>query len=142
MKHINYLYYTSYGLLGSSGCGKTTLLRCILGRLNLESGSIKVLGKAPGTTGHQVPGRDVGYMPQVLTHNNPALDNYCNFSLSTLCLIWQELALYGEFTTKETMYYFGILNRMSRKYIQERMRFLLELLELPQSNRLIRKLRY
>ena len=73
-KHINYLYYTSYGLLGSSGCGKTTLLRCILGRLNLESGSIKVLGKAPGTTGHQVPGRDVGYMPQVLTYNNPALD--------------------------------------------------------------------
>ena len=40
------------------------------------------------------------------------------------------------------MYYFGILNRMSRQYIQERMRFLLELLELPQSNRLIRKLRY
>ena len=60
---LNYLY--SYGLLGSSGCGKTTLLRCILGRLNLENGYVKVLGKAPGSTGHHIPGRDVGYMPQV-----------------------------------------------------------------------------
>lgn len=55
-----------YGLLGPSGCGKTTLLRCILGRLNLNSGRVTVLGKPPGSRGHHVPGRDVGYMPQVL----------------------------------------------------------------------------
>ena len=62
-----------------------------------------------------------------------------------VCLLYlfsmQELALYGEFTTKETMYYFGILNRMSFTNINIRMNFLLKLLELPLSNRLIRKLR-
>lgn len=56
----------SYGLLGSSGCGKTTLLRCILGRLKIEGGTITTLGKPPGTYGHPVPGRAVGYMPQVM----------------------------------------------------------------------------
>ena len=54
-----------YGLLGASGSGKTTLLRCVLGRLPIHSGHINILGKPPGSPGHTVPGRDVGYMPQV-----------------------------------------------------------------------------
>ena len=55
----------SYGLLGASGCGKTTLLRCALGRLPFQSGKILILGKPPGAKGHSVPGKGVGYMPQV-----------------------------------------------------------------------------
>ena len=43
---------------------------------------------------------------------------------------------------RETMYYFGILHRMSRKKVRARGEFLLNLLELPSQNKLIRKLRY
>ena len=55
----------SFGLLGASGCGKTTLLRCILSSLDPEYGEITVLGMEPGTRSSHVPGRDIGYMPQV-----------------------------------------------------------------------------
>lgn len=56
----------SYGLLGPSGCGKTTLLKCIVGTLKISRGHITVLGKPPAFPGHEVPGKMVGYMPQVL----------------------------------------------------------------------------
>lgn len=58
-------YVFSYGLLGPSGCGKTTLLKCIVGTLKISRGHISVLGKPPAFPGHEVPGRMVGYMPQV-----------------------------------------------------------------------------
>ena len=57
------LFYFRYGLLGASGCGKTTLLRCMLGRLSIQSGHITILGKSSGPN---IPGNNVGYMPQVI----------------------------------------------------------------------------
>lgn len=51
-----YEMYFRYGLLGPSGCGKTTLINAILGKLSLDSGSIKM------NTNHA---SDIGYMPQV-----------------------------------------------------------------------------
>ncbi|XP_057338569.1 ABC transporter G family member 20 isoform X1 [Microplitis mediator] len=104
-----------YGLLGASGCGKTTLLSCIVGRRRLNSGEIFVLGGKPGTKGSGVPGKQVGYMPQ-------------------------EIALYGEFTIRETMMYFGWIFGMDTSEIVERLRFLLQFLDLPSQNRLVKNL--
>jgi zinc/manganese transport system ATP-binding protein len=46
-------------ILGPNGVGKSTLLQAILGVLPLTSGSIEVLGAAPGRRNS-----DVGYLPQ------------------------------------------------------------------------------
>lgn len=88
-------------MLGSSGCGKTTLLSCIVGRRRLNSGEIWVLGGKPGSKGSGVPGPRVGYMPQ-------------------------EIALYGEFSIRETFIYFGWCAGMTTAQVDEKLEFLMK----------------
>lgn len=52
----------------------------------------------------------------------------------------QELALYGEFTLRETLLFFGLINKMTTSQIDERMDFLIKLLQLPHSSRFVKTL--
>lgn len=105
----------SYGLLGASGCGKTTLIRTLLGISKLNSGLIWILGGSPGTRNSGSPGPQVGYMSQ-------------------------DLALYTELSIYETLKYFGWIAGMSAKRLQDRIVFLMNFLALPEPSRHINKL--
>ncbi|XP_046651593.1 ABC transporter G family member 20-like [Daphnia pulicaria] len=103
---------TIYGLLGASGCGKTTLLSCLVGRRRLNSGDILVLGHEPGSPESGIPGPRVGYMPQ-------------------------ELALFGHFSIKETLHYFGRIYNLKTDFVDSQLEFLSKLLDLPPSHRYV-----
>lgn len=77
--HITHTSYTH------TGCGKTTLLKVLTGRLRPDKGVAHVFGCTPHSLGSLVPGKDVGYMPQ-------------------------ELALYPEFTIAETLLFYSKLH--------------------------------
>jgi ABC-2 type transport system ATP-binding protein len=82
----------TYGLLGPGGCGKTTLIRLLLGALRPSSGRAVVLGRpvpSPATAAA------VGYMPQLP-------------------------ALYLELTARENVSFFASLYGVhSRKAVEE-----------------------
>lgn len=101
-----------FGLLGPSGCGKTSLIRCILSCLKPDSGLIEVFGKTPGSSQSNIPGTDVGYMPQ-------------------------EITLFDDLSIKETLEYFATLYQMPDWMALKRMEFLIEFLDLPDRSRRI-----
>ena len=74
-----------------------------------------VFGGEPGTPESGIPGRRVGYMPQ-------------------------ELALYGEFSIKETLEYFGRIYQLPATFVKSQMEFLFKLLDLPPPHRSVKTL--
>ncbi|KAE8748622.1 ABC-transporter, subfamily H member 02, partial [Frankliniella occidentalis] len=101
-----------YALLGRSGCGKTTLLRALVGQLALDDGEVRVFGRAPGDPLAGVPGRAVGYMPQ-------------------------EVAVHDGFTVGETLAFFGRLMGMKSAAIRKSTDTLVSALRLPGSHELV-----
>ncbi|XP_034097636.2 ABC transporter G family member 23 [Drosophila nasuta] len=112
--NMNVMRGSIYGLLGASGCGKTTLLSCIVGQRRLNGGEVSVLGVKPGEPGSGVPGSRVGFMPQ-------------------------EIALVEEMTVKETIFYFGRIYGLTDEKIREKYKLLKELLQLPPPRQMIKE---
>lgn len=108
-----------YGLLGPSSCGKTTLLRCLVGLLKHTSGDVELFGKRVQTREERVavkvPGIRIGYMPQ-------------------------EIGLYNDFTIFQMLSVFGGYYGMSRDVIDERIKFMAHFLDLPNVDRTIETL--
>ena len=104
-----------YALIGPSGCGKTSILRCIMGFINPDSGRIKVFGKKPAAPRSFVPGKDLGYMPQ-------------------------DVALNNGLTVHEMMRYFGKIFLLPPNEVEERIDRLIDILGIPEKNRVINTL--
>lgn len=51
------------GLLGTNGCGKSTLIKCLLGLLRVTGGSARLLGEDPWSLSGAAKAR-LGYVPQ------------------------------------------------------------------------------
>jgi ABC-type multidrug transport system ATPase subunit len=101
--------------LGSNGCGKTTLTRLIIGLLKPESGSIKVFGREPKCKNSSFSASLVGYMPQ-------------------------EIALFNEFTIEEIMKFFGLIYKLQKNEMNERIEHFIKLFNLPERERKINQL--
>lgn len=82
-----------------------------------------------------MPGPRIGYMPQVRTNSA----KYQNIEILSIFSI-KELALYGEFTLRETLIYFGWIAGMTTSDVDEKIDFLIKLLQLPNSSRFVKNL--
>jgi ABC-2 type transport system ATP-binding protein len=84
-------------LLGPNGAGKTTLIRAIAGRVQLDSGEIRLFGRIPA--GRKTP-PELGIIPQ-------------------------ELAIYPMLSARENLEAFGRLQGIARKDLADRVKWAL-----------------
>lgn len=90
------------GLIGPSGAGKTTLIRAIVGRLQVKKGTIAIFDVPAGAP--ELRNR-VGYMTQ-------------------------ELSVYGDLTVRQNIVYFATMSGVPRKRIKKQVADTLTLVDL------------
>lgn len=85
LDHINLLVEDGeiFGLLGTSGAGKTTTIRCLLSLLNYDKGRVSIFGVDMRPNAYDIK-RNIG-------------------------VVMQEIAVFEEFTVYENVAYFGSL---------------------------------
>ncbi|MGH9263261.1 MAG: ABC transporter ATP-binding protein [Acidimicrobiales bacterium] len=94
----------TYGLLGPNGAGKTTTISMVAGLIPADSGSVTVAGQVMGPREVDVK-RQIGLVPQ-------------------------ELAIYPELTARENLAYFGRLQELRGKELNQRVDQVLDLIGL------------
>ena len=97
-------------MIGSSGCGKTTLFACLVGLQNFDSGEVKIFDQPLNNS----QSFQIGFMPQ-------------------------EIALFGDFKFKEIVWFFGKVFNLSADKIEKKVQSLTSLLELADENKLIKE---
>ena len=62
--HFSIRAYSTVGLVGTTGCGKTTMVDIILGLLEAQKGTLEVDGKVINKDNNKAWQRSIGYVPQ------------------------------------------------------------------------------
>ena len=91
----------TYGLLGPNGAGKTTTISMVCGLLERDGGAVTVAGQGVDIDSVEAKSA-IGYVPQ-------------------------DLAIYPDLSARENLRFFGKLQRMSGKVLDERVAAVLEL---------------
>ncbi len=100
-----------FGLLGPNGAGKTTLIKCMIGLLRPDSGTITVTGLRPGSPELK---QKIGYMSQTFS-------------------------LYGDLSVRENIELYGTLYGVKGAELRERMGWVLDVSGLTGMERTIVK---
>ena len=113
IKGIDFEVYPGeiFGLIGTNGAGKTSIIKALAGVQAITSGTVKILGKRPSIV------------------------------KSSLGYLTQQFSLYSDLTIDENLRYYAKVRRIPEKVCQSRRKQYLQWLALtPFANRLVRQL--
>ncbi len=99
-------------LLGANGCGKTTLLKTIMGIIPILGGEISIAGKQQSKWSRKALAKMVGYVPQ-------AQNNYFPFTAEAIILMGRTASLHwaGTPKTEDIEAVMSVMKQLEIKYL-------------------------